>query len=986
MPVNKIAPQLLLLAQLCLGTCFYPASAQRPHNALAFNTLGINDGLSQGMVTRIIQDRYGFMWFATLDGLNRYDGYKFTVYRHDPRDERSITESYAQVLFEDSKGRLWIGTVSGGLDLYDAETETYLHINKLETEAGKLSEGPVNGIAEDKDGNIWVLVYDNLQKISIADSKKNGRLKISVQRVRAPAITTKSLLTITKSGHIYFADCRKGILYKLKNEATQEWEVVWQIKDEERQQNSLPTIYTILQFVEDKENGKLYLFHQEGVTRFNESTSVEEKLFPGDGFTTYDSPLRAALDKSGIIWFSSLNTLACFDTHSGNISNAIAVDPKQAMLVKSAYSPFIDRSGLLWIGTSGYGLLKRNIRSESFHHVSGGANYSIREDDKGKILLGNGTTVREIFDRTTATSKAVAPDEIKNYNRYLNLPLASDGFGDWFVEELSLRYQPKNGLAAAQYPLPVTINNEYQHLIQCRIKDEAGNIWLGTTQGLLRFDIKRKGWTIFRANPKDHNTLSSNVIFSLCLDPGQPQQYLWVGTGGGGLNRFDMQSGKSLTYTTKDGLPNNVIYGILPDDAGHLWMSSNKGLSCFDIQQKIFKNFDYKDGLQSNEFNRGAYWRARDGWLFFGGVNGFNYFSPRQILTNTTIPQVVITGLKIRNEPVQVQSEGSPLTKPIYLTHQLQLSYQENFLSFEFASMDFNYPEKNRYQFKLTGLDKDWIDAGTTNSATYTNLDPGTYSFMVRGSNNDGTWNKRASSVDLVILPPWYLSWWFRTGIVLLVLSALYLFYRYRLAQALKLQAIRNGIADDLHDEVGSNLSNIYIFSNVAQQKEKANESTAPLLQKITDYTKQSMEAINDIVWMVNTRNDEFENIMAKMRTLAGEFSETCDCNLFIDLDESLNHIKLDIEKRKNFYLIYKEAINNLAKYAACKNVWIEMKLVHKTVTLLIRDDGKGFDPATKRTGNGMLNMKKRAQVLGGHLEVSSAVGKGTSLQLSFNV
>ncbi len=278
------------------------------------------------------------------------------------------------------------------------------------------------------------------------------------------------------------------------------------------------------------------------------------------------------------------------------------------------------------------------------------------------------------------------------------------------------------------------------------------------------------------------------------------------------------------------------------------------------------------------------------------------------------------------------------------------------------------------------------MNSGNIHSATYTNLDPGTYTFRVKGSNKDGVWNHAGASIVLTILPPWYMTWWFRTAMILLVIFGVYSLYRYRLRQALKLQDIRNGIADDLHDEVGSNLSNIYIFSNVAQRKEKANEATEPLLQKITDYTKQSMEAINDIVWMINTRNDRFENIMTKMRTLAAEFSETFDCKLFIDLDEDLNHIKLDIEKRKNFYLIYKEAINNLAKYASCKTVWINMKLDHKKVNLLIRDDGKGFDMTNKKNGNGMLNMKKRAQFLKGDLTVESAVGKGTTLQLSFYV
>ena len=978
---------VFFVLHLCLLVQLSPAAAQTRRNAFAFNTLGITDGLSQGMVTRILQDRYGFMWFATLDGLNRYDGYKFTVYRHDSKDKTSITESYAHMLFEDSKGRLWIGTVSGGLDLYDAETETFIHVNQQQGGVNSLSEGPVNEIAEDLHGNIWVHIHNNLDKITIHENEKTGDREFSIHHVKIPFTTGKSLLSITKNGNIYFADSRAGILYHLDDEKKEDWSISFRLNDNQQGiEKHDPAFYRILQLVEDKANGKFYVFHLGGVSRFNEKTGALEKVFRNAFFTHCDTPLRAVLDKTGNIWFSSPLNLSLFDTRTGNVTNATAQDAKHEALIKSAYSTFIDRSGLLWIGTAGYGLLKRNIRSESFHHTGIDANYLIKEADNGKILIGHRRLIKEIFDKKTSSLNYATNTEAKQLDQYLSRPFAAANGVDWFADSNTLRYQDKISKQTIDYKLPVQTNNEYTEIIQSQCKDLNGNLWLGTTQGLLRFNVMDKKWTVFRNNPLDSSSLSSNVVFSLCLDPLQPKNYLWIGTSGGGLNRMDMRTGKSSSFTTKDGLPNNVIYGILNDDAGNLWMSTNKGLSCFDPSKKFFRNFDYKDGLQSNEFNRGAYCRTKDGYLFFGGVNGFNYFYPPEVLNNTAVPQIVITSLKIRNQVVPVQAKGSPLSKSVNHTDKLTLAYDQNFLAFEFASMDFTYPEKNSYQFKLMGLHKDWINAGTTNNATFTNLDPGTYTFMVQASNNDGTWNRKGTSIKLVILPPWYMTWWFRTGMVLLAFFAVYSFYRYRLGQALKLQDIRNGIADDLHDEVGSNLSNIYIFSNVAQQKEKANEATEPLLQKITDYTKQSMEAINDIVWMINTRNDRFENIMVKMRTLAAEFSETFDCILFIDLDEDLNHIKLDIEKRKNFYLIYKEAINNLAKYSGCKNVWIDMKLHQNNVTLMIRDNGKGFDMAKTNTGNGMFNMKKRAEMLKGALTVTSKIGEGTALQLNFKV
>ena len=965
-------------------------AAQIISKPLAFNALTINDGLSQGMVVRMFQDRYGFMWFATLDGLNRYDGYKFTVFRHDPQNKTSVTKSFVQSFFEDSQGRLWIGTISGGLDLFDRETETFIHVNQQAGNTNSLSEGSITSIAEDMHGNIWVNVADKVDKISIDETKKLTGKSFSFHHVKVPSRSGMSLLSITKSGKIYYANCSEGIMYKLDDGIDEKWSVVVNLNDSRQKKNKPATpYYRIAQLLEDKEKGKFYVFHDEGVVCFDEKTGVPEAVFRNAFFRNLDGPMRATLDKSGTVWFSDAGKLSLYDTHTGELRHATPLDNSYIRSLASTYSIFIDRSGLLWIGTAGYGILKRNTRSELFHHTGTSADYSIKETRNGKIILGSGMVVREVFDKAKHTLMKVSElksEEVGYLESFLKQPIVTGEGGDWYADSNRLCYQNKVLKRATYYNLPVAINDEYTKLIQCKIKDSSGNIWLGTSQGLLRFNLANREWSVFKNKPDEPISVSSNVIFSLCLDPVQPTKFLWVGTNGGGLNRMDLQTGKCLVFSTKDGLPNNVIYGILPDDESNLWMSTNKGLSSYNLKKSSFRNFDYKDGLQSNEFNRGAYCRTSEGCLYFGGMNGFNYFYPREIRNNTSRPQVVITGLKIRNQPMAIRAEGSPLLKSIYLTEKLTLAFKDNFISFEFASMDFTDPGKNLYRYKLEGFDKDWINSGNTYSANYTNLDPGIYTFQVKGSNNDEFWNEKGTSIMVIILPPWYMTWWFRTLVGLLILLAAYGFYRFRLSQALKLLSIRDRIADDLHDEVGSNLSNIYIFSNVAQQKAKANDETAPLLQKISDYTQQSMEAMNDIVWMINTRNDRFENIMVRMRTLAAEFSEASDCKLHLNFDESLNNVKLNMEERKNFYLIYKEAINNTAKYAGCNTVWIDMTLHQNKVTLNIRDNGKGFDVSNTVKGNGLYNMKKRAEMLKGALTVTSKIGEGTALQLNFKV
>jgi two-component sensor histidine kinase len=716
-------PLLSLLLQ------YTPVAAQTD-KAFAFNSLTINNGLSQGMVTRILQDHYGFMWFATLDGLNRYDGYRFIVYHHDAENGASITESFAQSLFEDSKGRLWIGTVSGGLDLFERETGTFIHVKGQESSSNSLFQGPINSISEDKHGNIWVQVYDKLYKIFVFKNGKTFNEQFLIHPVKTPFSSSFSFLSITKSGTIYYVNAKEGIMYKLDDESTEKWSVVLNVDHYQQQQNkTIEPTYRIVQLLEDKEHGTFYVFHKGGVTRFDEKTGAPEKIYRNAFFNNCAALLHASLDKNGIAWFSGVNNLSLFNTRAGHLNYATNGDPDLSRILMHTYSTYIDRSGLLWIGTSGYGILKCNASAEAFRHTRTSSDYS-----------------------------------------------------------------------------------------------------------------------------------------------------------------------------------------------------------------------------------------------------------------NMTVPEVLITGLKIHNEFVTIQTKGSPLTKPIYLTKKLILPYDKNFIAFEFASMDFTDPEKNLFKYKLEGLDKDWINSDYTRSATYANLNPGTYTFSVRGSNNDGHWNEKGASIQLIILPPWYLTWWFRVGLALSILFAAYTFYRFRLAQPLKLQNMRDRIAGDLHDEVGSNLSNIFIFSNIAQQKAEHGHETAQLLQKISDYTKQSMDAMDDIVWMINPRNDRFENIMTRMCTLAAEFAETSDCALHLDFDEKLKDVDLNMESRKNFYLIYKEALNNTAKYAECKMVWIEMKLDHSKIILKIKDDGKGFNMAIANKGNGMMNMKRRAEMLKGALTVTSSDGEGTTLQLSFKV
>ncbi len=1037
-------------------------AAQSTDKVLAFDALTTNDGLSQGMVNSIIQDRYGFMWFASNDGLNRYDGSKFTVYKNDPNDSNSIAENFIRVLFEDSQGRIWIATASNGLDLFDRATETFIHFKNKAKDLNTISDNSITSISEDAAGGIWIGTLHGLNRLLIQKNKeiKTGKLHPGAAKtfLQEHTVSFSKIIfdPLNPDREIYswgagfpLADWRasnfhiddQGLvwvsaqekLYRVKLLPNAGYEVenlpVEVYMPPSKKRNGFEKSVQI--FVPGAGRDVFYMLFQNGVTEVNSRTGKVQFLSQ-TSLNNGAFSFPAVLDNTGNVWTSDGSVMGVFNTILKTWQKISSTDKNLDPVLGYISCSYKDKRGNIWLGTKGYGLLRYNPNKKNFNKTEDRYIRFMTQGKDEKILFikdpydelfwefdrANNTTevpvpmsalAKKAFTHFGTNTKSVLQDRdgsywigrvgLYHYNPVTKkaaeywdhyddvFPLYDDGRNHlWFGNTNGIVQFDKKSKVSKEYTFPAkTTMGPYDYL-QAIHRDEKGILWLGTLEGLYRFDPEKSTWKQYKNIGGVKTSLNNNLIFSICPDGVQPDKFLWIGTKGGGLNLFDQANETFTHYTEKQGLSNDVVYGILTDATNNLWLSTNKGLSMFDTDTKEFKNYNEADGLQGSEFNRNAFCKTGRGYLYFGGITGFNYFDPAKLSGSNYVPFVWITGINLLNKPLQFGGQKDILTKPAYLTDRIQLNYEQNVISFEFASTDLSASDNNRFKYQLAGFDKDWILSGSTNNATYTNLDPGTYTFSVKGINNDGTWDEGGTSIQLVILPPWYGTWWFRTGVFLIVVLVGYAFYRYRLTQAFKLQAIRDRIAGDLHDEVGSNLSNIYIFSNVAQQKANGNDETAPLLQKITDYTQQSMEAMNDIVWMINTRNDRFENIMIRMRTLAAEFSEASDCKLILDFDEGLNDVKLNMEERKNFYLIYKEAINNTAKYAGCKSLWVQMKLNKNIVSLKIRDNGKGFDVENNNKGNGMFNMKKRAEMLKGTLTVESTVGEGTFLQLSFKV
>lgn len=1003
--------------------------ADLPEKHLKFETLTINDGLSQGMINCILQDRYGFMWFATKDGLNRYDGYRFVVYKHDPSDPTTIIDNFIQTLFEDSKGRLWIGTATRGLELFEREKESFTHFHDEDGKNSPLADDHVMAITEDKQGLLWISTHKNLTTLRIHENAVEKKDKYEFRHVSPYRFTVYVAANgdkyLSGNGKVYFlSHTSDGITLR----DTIALSTLYQSGNPSRDRSPQ-------QFYESPEEGEMYYFFSDRVTRQNKDSGRMEILSSAlyhKGF--YVSP--PVRDASGKFWLCELDWLLLFDPATRQMSRVMPFDPNVNKFLNNVNYIYKDRSGILWIGTKGYGIVKHNSSTEKFNRTDNSTILFMSGTADGKILVCRSGRYVDLFDPETAAYTGLIPSpEVysipeSNPGGLADAALESEPGIFWICKSRiiyfdSLRKVVKEyrkgtgdnfpmfktrsneiwcGGADAfcrydkikdtfvEYPFPVSAGDMPYRFLEAIYEDAEGIFWLGTTAGLFRFDPVRETWKQFKNTPGDSSSLSLDVIFTLCPDPVSAN-HLWIGTNGGGLNRFDMKTGKAERYSEKNGLPNNVVYGILNDDKGFLWLSTNKGLAEFDPAKKSFRRFEQRDGLQGDEFNRHAYCKLKNGTLCFGGVNGFNYFNPQDLNLNPAIPEVQITDLKLSNQSVSFGSKESPLQKPVYLTESIRLRYRDNMVSFEFASLDFAAPSKNLYRYRLEGFDEEWIAAGTHHTATYTNLDPGKYTFRVHGSNSDEVWNTKGASIGLTILPPFYMTWWFRGLVIALIAAGVFSWNRYRLGQALKLQAVRDRIARDLHDEIGSTLQSISLYSEVAGKvvREKAPEAKE-MLSQISESTTNMMEAMSDIVWTINTRNDRFDNLVNRMRAFAVEALEARNCKVHFDTSENIGSYHLGMEQRKNLFLIFKESINNAAKHGACANVWVDCKIAHRSLHLKIRDDGKGFTlrngigTRNEAGGNGLFNIRKRASELKGQIRIVSEPGKGTTVDLKFKL
>jgi ligand-binding sensor domain-containing protein len=807
---------------------------------IKFENISIKDGLSQSSPNCILQDSRGILWIGTEDGLNKYDGYSFIVFKPEVNNPGSISNNRIKCLLETSDGNLWVGTNGGGLNIYDRQKDLFIHF--MGYDSGYFNSEIINCLYEGSGGTIWAGTGNGLVKIH--PSERKTQLFVH-DPYNAGSISSNYVTCITpdKPGSLWIGtgnglnlmNIRKQSFKTYLNDTTDEFSI---------------TDNSISCFLKDMENS-IWIGTSDGLNLYDHT---------GDNFK------RITVSHQNNVNGSVKNTITALEEdNEGNIwvgTNGNGIDilmRKSNQVVNLRYnhnypyslsnneilSIYSDQSGIVWVGANG--LDKYNSKKEKFAlynfdpYSSDGLVYrhihSIYEDDFGVLWIGSKSDGIHLLKRAGKTSdRIMAGDDpgsglssnkirIIRENPEGTIWVGTDGSGLnrislneerlpsayevikhsaddstgltsntiyslYFDDKHCLWIGTDNGISVmdlntgemkrynADEEDPNSLNNNTAYYIY---GDKDGIIWIATDKGLNRYHPDTDGFSHYISSEDDPNSLSSNELLTVYEDGAGT---LWIGTYAKGLNSFNPETEKFNRFEEIKELSTAVVYGILEDNQSNLWLSTNDGVFKFNpTEERILRHFTVEDGLQSNEFNGGAYFKSSSGEMFFGGQYGFNSFFPNQVSIDTTPPKIILTELKINNKTI-TPGKDSPIDRHISEVTDIVLNFRQNNFTLSFAALHYAYPAGNRYKFMLEGFDKDWIDAGAQRFISYTSLPYKTYTFRIKAANNDGVWNESGLAVRIKIKPPYYSTTLFRFLVILLIILAVYLFIRNRIVAA----------------------------------------------------------------------------------------------------------------------------------------------------------------------------------------------------------
>ncbi|OEK08804.1 hypothetical protein A8C32_00580 [Flavivirga aquatica] len=1061
MTFKKVVISLLIIFNTVLA---YTQNINNTYNNLKFKNYSTKDGLSQRSVLSILQDNHGFMWFGTRYGLNKFDGNTFKNYNYNSEDLNSISNNWITELVKDKYNTVWIGTKKG-LNKYVPENNNFVRVKKSNL-TKQFYNGEIWDIKVQDSTFLWIATNQGLDKFNIKTNNvltfkhnKNNPNSISSNEIRRVLITSNKNLWISTNESI-------DIYNPTKNS----------FKHISYPNNATPTLTknNTTALFEDS-NGKIWLGYNNGLAFFNPKTIAFED-FKLNSKTIITSSVRTICeDKEGHLWIGSYNGLCKLDQknkffykYEHDITN-----PK-SLTQNSIYKVIEDSRGDLWIGTWAGGISYYDKSSNDFTTFSVGystknLNYrivsSIVEDEKENLWIGTEGGGINFYDKKNGTYtyykhnpkntnslsannvKAIIEDykgnfwvgthggglnqiiinkNSKTFKIYKNKPNDSTSISDnkittltedhnfniWIgTNEGGLNYYNRNTNSFSRIKDPENFLGNFIYKI---LKSQTKNLlFIGSENGLTQIDIKTKKTSTINFRDNTKNAFTLNPVISIYQES---QNSLWIGTEGDGLYNYNTTTKESTRYSLQNGLSNEVIYAILPDDNNNIWLSTNKGLSRLNLDTKQFKNFEETDGLQGNEFNYGAYLKTKNNDLIFGGTNGFTVFNPNEIKKDAFIPPIAITSFHVRNKPFKIVTDS---------LKSIKLKHNENDFSFNFVALSYSQPNKNQYAYKLDGFDLDWNFIGNNNTAIYTNLNPGSYTFKIKASNSDGIWNEDGRSIHLTILPPYWKTWWAFLIYVILSLTLFWFIRRYTLLRIQDRNELKQERLDKEHMEEVNRLK-LQLFTNISHDfrtpltliigplKKMINDKAGNtyVQNQLTDMYRNASILLQLINQLLDFRKSEAGklhlhtskyDIVTFIKNIKLSFNELAqDRNIQYTLESSETVIDTWFDKIEMKKVIL-NILSNAFKFTP-KNGEIIIKISTNTSTknvkIEIKDSGKGiskddlefvFDryfqlgqqnEVRSGTGVGLALAKDIVELHHGKIYAESQLGKGSSFTL----
>lgn len=981
-----------------------------------FESINVNEGLSQSSVYAIRQDKFGFMWFGTADGLNRYDGEEIRVYKIQ-NNKLDIESNYIRgYLSEDEGGNIWFSNESG-IYCYDHSADRIKTIKVFETSVfGKSS---LDGILI-KDSVYWML---NSAFGIFSYDLKTKSLKLYKNEVfdrKATKLPFKS--NVDAKGNIWFSLYPSDGLHQFNTKTKTFYH-----------HHPNKTYYSIW-----FGKGKHFITGQHKIHIYDSATKKLSDFVFKTGKDSIRSIAQIFEDRFGRIWACSPGEgLVFFDPKNGQTRHFVHNNAKlKSLPINIVTCYYIDAHDNLWVGTDGGGVACLDLKPPRFNlfPLNEGdypflQDYFTKcffEDNQQRIWVGMHNNGFSIIDPKTLsvnnynhTGKeklsivgSIFQDKENNIwighamgfsifddrnKSFTNIPLSSKtplnplSIYVYDIIQLSngdllaathwglawLRKQNGKFVAKTYYQVPY-LGSQSISLRQ----DTMGNIWVASpTAGLMK--------VIMNDGPQFIEKYFTGVnLRSVHLDEND-NSILWLASAKG-LIKFDTKRSNYKVYTEKQGMVNSYIYGILEDKQHNLWMSSNGGLIYFDRSKNSFQNYTVNDGLQSNEFNTGAYYKGESGNFYFGGIKGFNWFKDlhTEPKKRNNKPQLAITDIGI-NDVTFTKAELFRKQKSILLPHH------QNKISFRLAALDFTRPKANQIQYKLEGWDERWI-VNRNKNVIYPNLPPGEYVFKARAANQDGVWSDE-ESIPITINAPFWKRWWFYAGLVFLFLVAAVLIIDLinkrkfqkqlqRLEQQRLVDQERNRISKDMHDEIGSGLTHIALMTELIQTQKKADDELRKDVGSISTSARKLVDSMSEIIWALNPHNETLENLIAYIREHAFQYFEPFDIDFEIHFPDTVPDKKLSNEQRRNLFLVSKEALNNALKHANASKVSFSIYYQKNQLEFCIEDNGQGFDETKiRRAANGLQNMEKRMTDIGGQFIISTS-DRGTKIVCSITL